>query len=57
VEGVWANMKIGLRNLAARHISQLAAIVKSRLKRIQYQFELIGGFLGQTGLTLEPKPL
>ncbi|HBW19688.1 MAG: transposase [Streptosporangiaceae bacterium] len=55
-EGVWANMKNGLGNLAARNVDQLAAIVRNRLKRIQYRPGLIDGFLGQTGLTLEPEP-
>ena len=32
-EGVWANMKNGLGNLAACHAGQLAAIIKNRLKR------------------------
>ena len=52
-EGAWANMKNGLGNLSARHVDQLAAIVKNRLKRIQYRPALIDGFLAQTGLTLE----
>ena len=55
-EGAWANMKNGLGNLAARDVDQLAAIVKNRLKRIQYRPALIDGFLAQTGLTLEPQP-
>ena len=55
-EGVWANMKNGLGNLAARDVDQLAAIIRNRLKRIQYRPELIGGFLAQTGLTLQPGP-
>jgi hypothetical protein len=55
-EGAWANMKNGLGNLAARNVDQLAAIVRNRLKRIQYRPALIDGFLGQTGLTLEPEP-
>ncbi len=55
-EGVWANRKNGLGNLAAPTVSDLAAIVKNRLKRIQYRPELIHGFLAQTGLTLEPEP-
>jgi hypothetical protein len=37
-------------------VDQLAAIIKNRLKRIQYRPALIGGFLAQTGLTLEPGP-
>ncbi len=55
-EGAWANMKNGLGNLAARNVDELAAIVKNRLKRIQYRPALIDGFLPQTGLTLEPGP-
>jgi putative transposase len=35
---------------------ELAAIVKNRLKSIQYRPALIDGFLAQTGLTLEPNP-
>jgi hypothetical protein len=35
---------------------QLAAIIKNRLKRIQYRPALIDGFLAQTGLSLEPQP-
>ena len=56
VEGVWANMKNGLGNLAACTADQLAATVRSRLKRIQYRPALIDGFLAQTGLTLGPGP-
>jgi len=46
----------GLVNLAARDVDQLAAIIKNRLKSIQYRPELIDGFLAQTGLTLQPGP-
>ena len=56
VEGAWANMKNGLGNLMARNVDQLTAIIKNRLKRIQYRPALIDGFLAQTGLTLEPQP-
>ena len=55
-EEAWANMKNGLGNLAVRDVDQLAAIMKTRLKRIQYRPALIDGFLAQTGLTLEPQP-
>jgi DDE superfamily endonuclease len=55
-EGVWANMKNGLGNLAARNVDQLAAVVRNRLKRIQYRPALISGFLAQAGFTLEPEP-
>jgi len=56
VEGAWSNMKNGLGNLAVRDVDQLAAVIKNRLKRIQYRPALIEGFLAQAGLTLEPQP-
>ena len=56
VEGAWANMKNGLGNLAAADVDQLTAIIKNRLKSIQYRPALIDGFLAQTGLSLEPEP-
>jgi putative transposase len=49
-------MKGGLGNLAAADVDQLAAIIKNRLKSIQYRPALIDGFLAQTGLSLEPEP-
>ena len=54
--GVWGHMKNSLGNLAARDPDQLAAIVKHRLKSIQYRPALIQSFLAQTRLTLEPEP-
>lgn len=57
VEGAWANMKNSLGNLGGCNTpDQLAAIVRNRLKRIQYRPALIDGFLRQTGLSLEPEP-
>lgn len=53
VEGVWVNLKNGLGNLAVSGVDQLAAIVKNRLKRMQYRPDLIDGFLARTGLSLE----
>jgi putative transposase len=37
-------------------VDQLTAIIKNRLKTIQYRPGLIEAFLAQTGLTLEPEP-
>ena len=56
VEGAWANMKNGLGNLAASDVDQLTAIIKNRLKSIQYRPALIEAFLAQTGLTLDREP-
>ena len=50
-------MKNSLGNLGScSKPGQLAAIMKNRLKRIQYRPGLIDGFLAQTGLTIEPEP-
>jgi DDE superfamily endonuclease len=55
-EGVWSHLKRDLGNLAACGVDQLAATVRTLLKRIQYRPELINGFLAQTGLILDPPP-
>jgi hypothetical protein len=54
-EGVWSHLKRSIGNLAVRGVDQLQAIVKNRLKRIQYRTDLLDGFLAHTGLTLEPE--
>ena len=54
--GAWAAMKASLGNLAVRDVDQLAAIMKNRLKCIQYRPALIEAFLGQAGLTFDPQP-
>lgn len=55
-EGVWSHVKRGLGNLAACGVDQLAAIVRSRLKSIQYRPGLIDGFVAETGLLAESHP-
>src|SRR5690606_28002849 len=55
-EGVWSHVKRSLGNLAATSVDHLAAIVRNRLKRIQYRPDLLTAFLAQTGLTLDPEP-
>ena len=40
--------------LAKRNISQVTALVKTRLKRMQYPPGLINGYLAKTGLDLTP---
>jgi hypothetical protein len=37
VEAVWSHLKRSLANLAKRNLSQLAALVKTRLKPMQYR--------------------
>jgi len=41
-----------LANLAKRNLVQLTALVKTRLRRMQYRPALLGGFLASTGLEL-----
>jgi putative transposase len=50
-------MKNGLGNLAAADLDQLTAIIKNRLKSMQYRPALIEAFLAQTGLTVDLQPL
>jgi hypothetical protein len=45
-----------LGTLAAQGIDDLAAIVKNRLKGIQYQPKLTVAFLAETGLALDLAP-
>ncbi|WP_372412145.1 hypothetical protein [Streptomyces luteireticuli] len=47
-------MKKALANLAAGTIDQLAAHIRTRLKKIQYRSALLDGFIAETGLTLAP---
>ncbi len=56
VEGAWSVMKKNLGNLAPGPTAQLAAAMRHQLDRIQKRHALINGFLGQTGLTLDPQP-
>ena len=55
-EGVWSHVKRGLGNLATTGVDHLAAIVRTRLKRIQYRPDLLTSFLTHTGLTLDLQP-
>ena len=54
VELVWSHLKRSLANLAKRNISQLTALVKTRLRRMQYRPALLEGFLASTHLDLTP---
>jgi putative transposase len=54
VERAWAHLKRSLANLARHTIGQLTALVKTRLRRMQYRPGLLDGFLAGTGLDLTP---
>jgi len=52
VEPVWSSLKRSLANLTKHNIDQLTALVKTRLRRMQYRPGLLDGFLAKTGLDL-----
>ncbi len=52
VEPVWSNLKRSLANLTRHDIDQLTALIKTRLRRMQYRPGLLDGFLAKTGLDL-----
>ena len=54
VEPVWSHLKRSLANLTKHSIGELTALVKTRLKRMQYRPALLIGFLARTGLEFEP---
>jgi hypothetical protein len=51
-EPAWSNLKRSLANLTKQDIGQLTALVKTRLRRMQYRPGLLDGFLAKTGLDL-----
>jgi transposase len=52
VEPVWSHLKRSLANLVKHDISQLTALVRTRLRRMQYRPGLLEGFLAKPGLDL-----
>ncbi len=52
VEPVWSNLKRSLANLTKHDIGQLTALIKTRLRQMQYRPGLLEGFLAKTGLDL-----
>ncbi len=54
VEPAWSNLKRSLANLTKHNIDQLTALVKTRLRQMQYRPGLLEGFLAKTHLDLAP---
>jgi len=50
VEPVWSHLKRSLANLTKHTITELTALAKTRLKRMQYRPGLLVGFFTSTGL-------
>ena len=56
VEYLWAHVKRSLANLASVALDRLEALVRNRLKRLQYRPDLLDGFVAGTGLSLDLPP-
>jgi transposase len=52
VEWIWAHVKRSLANLAVVALDRLEALVRNRLKRLQYRPDTLDGFIADTGLPL-----
>ncbi|MDX2935610.1 transposase [Streptomyces ipomoeae] len=53
VERVGAHVKRSLANLAVVALDRLEALVRNRLKRLQYRPDTLDGFIAGTGLALD----
>ncbi|MFD3682530.1 transposase [Streptomyces sp. NPDC058613] len=56
VEWVWAHVKRSLANLAVMALDRLEALLRNRLKRLQYRPYTLDGFIAGTGLALDDPP-
>jgi transposase len=54
VEPVWSHLKRSLANLTKHNITELTALAKTRLRRMQFRPTLLAGFLASTRLDLSP---
>jgi hypothetical protein len=53
-EGVWSHLKRSLANLASHTIDEVAGLIKTRLRRMQYRPTLLAGITARTGLDFNP---
>jgi hypothetical protein len=53
-ESIWSVLKRSLANLVKHDVSELTALAKTRLRRMQYRPGLLEGFLAGTRLDLTP---
>ncbi|TVZ84895.1 hypothetical protein FB157_120162 [Streptomyces sp. BK340] len=51
---MWSHLKRSLANLTKHSLDQLTALVKTRLKQVQYRSRLIEGLIAKTGLDFPP---
>ena len=54
VEWIWSWLKRSIVNFLLASIDDLEALVRSRLKQIQYRPDAITGCLADTGLIMKP---
>jgi transposase len=54
VESAWSLLKRSLANLVKHTLTELTALVKTRLRRMQYRAGLLKSFLRRTRLDLAP---
>ncbi|MCC4322688.1 transposase, partial [Streptomyces malaysiensis] len=54
VEGVWSHLKRSLANLTKHSLDQLTALLKTRLKQMQYRPGLTDGLIAKTSLDFQP---
>jgi len=47
-EPAWSHLKRSVANLAKRNLAQLTALIKTRLRRVQYRPGLLDGLLAST---------
>ena len=55
-EGIWSHVKRSLASLAACGLDRLEALIRARLKSLQYRPRVLDGFLKGSGLSLCPDP-
>ncbi|SET43110.1 transposase, partial [Nonomuraea wenchangensis] len=55
VEMAWSHLKRSLGNLAPCTLDELAKVIRSRLKQMQYRASLLDAFLAHTGLITNPR--
>lgn len=53
-EGIWAHCKRSIANLAPRTTDELARLIRSRLRHMQYRPALLDSFIAETGLITAP---
>lgn len=53
VEGGWSHVKRSPANLAVGNLKRLEALVRNRLKSLQYRPRILDSFIDGTGLALK----